>query len=212
MTDNPRKILLHTCCAPCTAYPLSVLRKERFEVFAFFFNPNIHPFQEYRQRRDAFTEYARMMDIRVILRDEYNLVRFLRNVVYREDERCTTCYFARLEAAARTAKKGNFDCFSTTLLYSKLQKHDVIRELGQSLAKRHGVPFFYSDFREGWKEGIRAYGQTGLYKQQYCGCIYSEGERYLGRKRLLSGRPGDARSLLQSNDEYFNESRDSETT
>ncbi len=178
MSAQKEKLLLHICCAPCSTYPLSVLAEEPLEVFGFFYNPNIHPYREYELRRDTVADYARRKGIRLILRDEYDLVQFVREVVFREDDRCRFCYHRRLEAAARTAKKGGFDFFTSTLLYSKLQNHDLIREMGESLGRRHGVPFLYVDFRRGWKEGIVISKEEGLYRQQYCGCIYSEAERF----------------------------------
>jgi predicted adenine nucleotide alpha hydrolase (AANH) superfamily ATPase len=103
---------------------------------------------------------------------------FIQNVVFRESERCNYCYHDRLRSTALLARRGKFDYFSTTLLYSKHQKHDLIRSIGESIAKSTDIPFLYQDFREGWKEGIEGSKQMGLYRQQYCGCIYSEKERF----------------------------------
>ncbi|NNK84862.1 MAG: hypothetical protein HKO91_04845, partial [Desulfobacterales bacterium] len=108
----------------------------------------------------------------------YDLNGFIRNVVFRESNRCSYCYHERLRASALVAKHGKFDYFSTTLLYSKFQKHDTIRSIGESVSSSVGVPFYYHDFRVGWKNGIEESKRIGLYRQQYCGCIYSEKERY----------------------------------
>jgi len=151
------------------------------EVFGFFYNPNIHPYQEYRKRLKTVKDYSGKIDLRMIYRDEYRLEEFLQNVVFRESERCRYCYYSRLKSAAQVAKKGKFDFFSTTLLYSKSQNHKRIQEIGEGLAREYGVKFLYEDFREGWKEGIEVSKDLGLYRQQYCGCIYSEKERYLER-------------------------------
>ena len=99
-------------------------------------------------------------------------------MAFREEKRCLYCYHDRLLATAQVAKRGNFSHFTTTLLYSKHQKHEIIREMGESLGRKYGVKFFYQDFREGWKEGIQCSLELGLYRQQYCGCIYSEKERF----------------------------------
>ncbi len=175
------RTLLHICCSCCAIYPVQELRKGGAEVFGFFYNPNIHPYQEYRKRLESIEEYADKTQLRMIYRDEYRLEEFLQNVVFRESERCRYCYYTRLRATAQVAKKGNFDFFTTTLLHSKLQNHERIREIGDGLAKEYGVPFYYRDFRKGWKDGIRISKDLGLYRQQYCGCIYSEKERYLGK-------------------------------
>jgi len=102
----------------------------------------------------------------------------LRGVAFREADRCLHCYDIRLRFTAMMAKRGAFAAFSTTLLYSKFQKHEIIKGIGESLAREFGVPFYYQDFREGWKEGVRISKEMGMYRQPYCGCIYSEKERY----------------------------------
>lgn len=175
------KGLIHICCANCLIYPLKVLREEGWETTGFFYNPNIHPYQEYVRRKETIETYTRRAGLKMIYRDEYDLEEFLRSVVYREHERCRHCYLCRLEAAAKMARKGKFDAFTTTLLYSKHQNHSLIKEIGESLAKQFSVPFYYEDFRKWWQEGIHESKAMGLYRQQYCGCIYSEKERYWGK-------------------------------
>ena len=131
-------------------------------------------------------KYAADEGLHVIHDDNYDMETFLQNVVFREQVRCHYCYHDRLKAAARMAKRGKFDFFTSTLLYSKFQKHDLIREIGESIGKTYGVAFLYRDFREGWKKGIEKSKALDLYRQKYCGCIYSERDRYLGTKRLDS--------------------------
>lgn len=177
-----KRILLHVCCANCAIYPLKQLEQEEMEVFGFFHNPNIHPFQEYQRRLETVESFFRSQEVRLIIQDDYDLEGFLRDVVFREENRCPYCYHRRLEATARTAKKGKFDAFTTSLLYSRHQRHEMIREMGESLGQRFGIPFYYEDFRLGWKEGIEESKKMDLYRQQYCGCIYSEKERYLGKE------------------------------
>ncbi|MGA1875882.1 MAG: epoxyqueuosine reductase QueH [bacterium] len=172
------KILVHVCCGPCFVYPYQALSEDGHEIFGFFFNPNIHPYQEYQRRLETVRNWSKEQGIRMIYRDEYRLEDFLRGVVYRESERCLFCYHTRLEAAAQTAARGKFDCFTTTLLYSKFQKHETITRIGHEVGHQYGVQFYYQDFREGWKEGISLSKTWGLYRQQYCGCIYSEKDRY----------------------------------
>jgi hypothetical protein len=147
-------------------------------VRGFFYNPNIQPYTEYQKRLQAVQQWAGQEQAQVIYRDEYPLEEFLRNVAYREGERCRICYHLRLTAAAQVARKGKFDAFTTTLLYSIYQKHELIKQIGQSLGQQYGVDFYYQDFRPGWQAGIQLSKQYNLYRQQYCGCIYSERERY----------------------------------
>lgn len=172
------KLLLHTCCGPCSIYPVEILREMDMDVMGFYYRHNIHPFQECIKREDTLKQYADSIGLRVIYQEGYEIEKFLQSVAFREKERCRYCYHARMKATAMVAKKGKFDAFSTTLLYSKFQKHDLIAETGESLAKKYGLKFFYHDFREGWKKGIEVSKELGMYRQQYCGCIYSEKERY----------------------------------
>ena len=148
----------------------------------FFYNPNIHPYQEYQRRLAAVQAYEKETDIQVIYRDEYDLEQFLRGVAFREDERCRFCYHLRLQATAQVAKRGKFTAFTSTLLHSKHQDHELIKAIGEQIGKEQGVKFLYEDFRDGWKEGIEKSKALGLYRQSYCGCIYSEKERYLGKR------------------------------
>ncbi len=148
------------------------------DVMGFFYRHNIHPYSECLRRQETLEGYARQIDLRLIIQEGYDLEGFIQNVVYREKDRCTYCYHDRLRTTALIAKRGKFDYFSSTLLYSKFQKHDMLKSIGESIGKSIGVPFFYEDFRSGWKEGIDTSKNLGLYRQQYCGCIYSEKERY----------------------------------
>ncbi|HEY4744631.1 MAG TPA: epoxyqueuosine reductase QueH [Desulfuromonadaceae bacterium] len=173
------KILLHICCGPCALYPLRTLRTAGHDVTGFFFNPNIHPFQEYSRRLAAAREMADKEALPLIVRDDYDLEGFLAAVAPAPAQRCDHCYASRLKATARMAAEGGFSAFSASLLYSRYQRHDVIREQAEQAGQEFGVAFHYQDFRPGWQEGIRLSKELGLYRQQYCGCIYSEKERYL---------------------------------
>ena len=172
------KALLHVCCANCAIYPIKTMREDGLEVMGFFYRHNIHPYTECLRRQEALEAYAEQINLKVIYQDGYDLEGFIRNVAFRESERCNYCYHDRLRSTALLAKRGKFDYFSSTLLYSKHQKHELIRSMGESIGKSVGVPFLYHDYREGWKEGIECSKQMGLYRQHYCGCIYSEKERY----------------------------------
>jgi predicted adenine nucleotide alpha hydrolase (AANH) superfamily ATPase len=154
------------------------MRDEGLEVMGFFYRHNIHPYTECLKRQEALQAYAEQIDLKVIYQEGYDIEGFIQNVVFRESERCNYCYHDRLRSTALLAKRGKFDYFSSTLLYSKHQQHDLIRSMGEAIGKSVGVPFLYQDYREGWKEGIECSKQMGLYRQHYCGCIYSEKERF----------------------------------
>lgn len=148
------------------------------DVMGFFYRHNIHPFTECQKREETLKHYSQSIGLKVIYQSDYKIEKFLQSVVFREQDRCRYCYYDRLKATALVAKKGKFQAFSTTLLYSKFQNHELIRETGEAIAKDYGLTFFYHDFREGWKSGIEESKKLNMYRQQYCGCIYSEKERY----------------------------------
>ena len=173
------KILLHICCAPCSIYPVKILRSKDMDVFGFFYRHNIHPYTECLKRQETLQSYAETINLRVIYQEGYDLEGFIRNVVFRESNRCEFCYHDRLKSTAMIAKRDKFDYFTTTLLYSKHQKHEQVKSIGEAMGKSVGVPFYHNDFRIGWKEGIEESKRLELYRQQYCGCIYSEKERYM---------------------------------
>jgi len=177
------KILLHICCAPCAIYPLKELRSRGMEVTGFFYNHNIHPYLEFRKRLETVRSYAALIDLAVIYREDYRLEEFLGAVAAAPAERCLYCYASRLEAAAEAAAEQGFDSFTSSLLYSRYQKHEAIRAIGEQIGAKYGVSFYYDDFRPGWQEGIDISRKLGLYRQQYCGCIYSERDRYAGACR-----------------------------
>ncbi len=175
----PQKILLHICCGPCAIYPVSYLKDQKMEIMGLFLNPNIHPLQEYLKRRQALQQVSTIMDFRVLYKDEeYQPFSYFRQISFRENNRCFYCYQMRLERTISIALRGRFDYFSTTLLYSKFQKHEMIKRLCEDLSRGKRIKFFYHDFRQGWDYGIKKSKEMGIYRQQYCGCIFSEFERY----------------------------------
>lgn len=175
------KLLLHICCANCAIYPVKTLRARGVEVTGYFFNHNIHPYGEFRRRLDTARQYADAVELPLIVNDSYALDEFLANVAATPAGRCPYCYQSRLEEAARFAAAHGFAAFSSSLLYSRYQQHDLICASGAAIGQRYGIDFLYEDFRTGWQEGIVASKALGLYRQQYCGCIYSERDRYQPR-------------------------------
>ncbi len=198
------KVLLHICCANCAIYPLQRLGERGDELVGFFFNPNIHPYQEYQKRLESLKQYAERVGLKMIYRDEYLLEEFLRNVSHREKERCRYCYSIRLEATAQEAKKNGFDQFSTTLLQSAQQNHLLIKEIGERLAKEIGIPFYYEDFRQGWRKGLEVSKAMGLYRQQYCGCIFSEKERFVKLNKMSNDKAQMPNEIQSSNGKKYN--------
>jgi len=197
------KILLHICCANCAIYPLERMKEKGDEAVGYFFNPNIHPYQEYQKRLDALKQYSERVGLKVIYRDEYLLEEFLKNVSHRVEERCQYCYSVRLETTACEAKKQSFDGFSTTLLQSTHQNHALIKETGERLAREMGIPFYYEDFRQGWRKGMEVSKAMGLYRQQYCGCIYSEKERFMKSNKMSNNKVQMSNKVQSSNEKVF---------
>ncbi|PLX87984.1 MAG: hypothetical protein C0618_05445 [Desulfuromonas sp.] len=171
-------ILLHICCGNCAIYPVKILRQQHHDVTGYFFNNNIHPYLEFKKRLETTQQYAEQVNLPLIVRNEYPLEAFLSHVATAPEQRCRYCYRSRLEETARAAADGGYEAFSTTLLYSRYQNHDEIIETGQDLARIFQLTFHYEDYRVGWQEGIRISKEMNLYRQQYCGCIYSEKDRY----------------------------------
>lgn len=175
-----KRILMHICCAPCSIYTLKTLREEGADVLGYFFNPNIHPYTEFRKRLSTLEDYGNYAQLPLIIDGAYDLNTFLKGALDYGKDRCLFCYRLRLEKAFRKGIEEKVDAVTTTLLYSKYQRHDDIRKTGEELSAVYGIPFLYRDFRKGWKEGIKTSKALNMYRQQYCGCIFSEGERYGG--------------------------------
>lgn len=173
-----RTVLLHSCCAPCSIFPLCKLTELGYSPTAYFYNPNIHPYTEYRRRLEAMKVLAFDTHIPLLIEDVYGLRSFV-EATFGKDDRCRICYEMRIKRTAQVCKERGFGRFTTTLLYSKHQQHEKVIRVCQSAADEFGVEFLYLDFREGWKVGIQKSKEMGLYRQQYCGCIFSEEERYL---------------------------------
>ena len=181
-------ILLHACCAPCTAGTLSVLCEEAIYPVLYWNNPNIHPFREYEARLGALRQYAQTIHVPLIVDGSYGLRAFLEKTSPSGAGRCTVCYAMRLSQAARHAAKEGFDAFTTTLLVSPMQNREAILEAGREAAAREGIAFLERDFRPGYEAGRQEVRDLDLYMQKYCGCIFSEEERYKTRAaRIQTG-------------------------
>ena len=174
------KILLHACCAPCLVIPHDDLTSQGHDVTAIFFNPNIHPYTECLRRLDAFNTYTAQNDIKV-LEDNTGkgMEDWFREAAFRESQKCWICFNFRMDVIGRLAESKGFDAFSTTLLFSRFQKHELLKSTCEAVSAKYEIPFIYSDWRSGWNEGVKRYRKLGLYRQKYCGCVYSEKDRAL---------------------------------
>lgn len=178
-------LLLHTCCAPCSVQCIKELRKENIDPTIYWYNPNIHPYKEYEARKSCLEQYANKINVKAIFEDDYGLKEFCKNVIDDLENRCTNyCYRVRLERTAKYAKENGYDTFSTTLLISPYQKHNDIKKIGENIATRYGLKFYYKDFRPYFREGQAKARELGLYMQKYCGCIFSEEMRYYNRNPI----------------------------
>jgi len=170
-------VLLHTCCAPCLTYSAKVFQEKYNKVTALWFNPNIHPFKEYERRFKALEEYENKTEMDIIYIDDYKLESFIEKAM-KKDPRCEFCYELRLGKTAEVAADQDFDSFSTTLTISPYQDHELIKEVGKKIGEEKGIQFIYKDMRDGFSEHHKLANEMDLYKQGYCGCIFSEKERY----------------------------------
>ena len=172
------KTLMHVCCAPCSVSCITTLRQEGIEPVGFWYNPNIHPYMEYAARRDCLVDYAKRVGMSLYVQEDYGLRDFCRAVCDDIDRRCGYCYGIRLYAAAKFAAEHGFESFTSTLFVSPYQDHEKMKEIAEAAGKMYGVEFLYRDFRTGFREGQAIAREEQLYMQKYCGCVFSEGERY----------------------------------
>ena len=179
------KLLMHICCAPCANLPIDVLRADGIDLTGYWYNPNIHPFTEYRARRNCLQEYAKTIDLPLLVRDDYGLRPFVRAVADDIAGRCVKCYEMRLFEAARMAKEGGFDAFTSSLFISPYQQHELMRDVAYRAGEAYGVQFYYQDFRPLFRDGQTRARDLGFYIQKYCGCIFSEQERYQKPSRII---------------------------
>jgi hypothetical protein len=159
------------------------LRADGHEVSGYFFNPNIHPYTEFARRLDTFKAYCSAVGHSAIIDETYGLRQFLGEIDGNVDGRCAECYRMRLYPAAKLARELGADGFTTTLLISPYQNHELLTRVAKEAGEAAGVPFAYYDFRTGYRESVQMSREMGLYRQPYCGCIFSEEERYSPARR-----------------------------
>lgn len=184
--QNKKKILLHSCCAPCSSYVITFL-SNYFDITILYYNPNIYPYEEYEKRKKEQIKLIKNLKTK-------NKLEFLdcdyENKIYNDNikglekcpeggTRCQICYNLRLEKTAILAKKYNYDYFCTTLTVSPHKNSRLINSIGENLSNKYNIKWLYSDFKknEGFKQSIELSKKYNLYRQDYCGCIYSKKER-----------------------------------
>ena len=184
--------LLHICCAPCSIACIDTLRQEGIEPVGFWYNPNIHPMKEYKMRKNTLVKYAKSIDLKLEIENEYGLRKFIEAVYPNWDNRCATCYALRFEETARYAAEHGYDRFTSTLFVSPYQNHELMRQICEQMAEKYGVEYLHRDFSPRFREGQDKARELGLYMQNYCGCVFSEEDRY--RKRKKKKKPDDAQA------------------
>jgi hypothetical protein len=172
------KVLLHICCATCAIEPFEQLTAQGHAVTGCFFNPNIHPLIEFRRRLKSVKVLQERLPMPVIFDEDYGLQTYLDAVDRHSPARCEGCYRLRLGHTARLAAERGFGAFTTTLLSSTHQDHELVRRVGEEAAGKSGVPFLYADWRAVSERGHERARAMRLYMQGYCGCIFSEWERF----------------------------------
>ena len=181
--DYKPKLLLHSCCAPCSSYVITYLY-DYFDITILYYNPNIYPYEEYKKRKD---EQIRLISnfkgVKIIDcdydNDIYNeVIKGLENEPER-GSRCTKCFYLRLDKTGEIAKKNNFEYFVTTLTVSPYKNAKLLNEIGEDISKKYDIKWLYSDFKknDGYKKSIELSKKYDLYRQDYCGCIYSKRDK-----------------------------------
>jgi predicted adenine nucleotide alpha hydrolase (AANH) superfamily ATPase len=176
------KVLIHVCCAHCAAYTVEYWRQQGYEASGYWYNPNIHPFTEHQARLESMRVLAQQLDLNLIVEEGYDMIEYFRRVAGDEDDRCRHCFELRLSKTAGEARREGFDAFTTTLLISPHQQHEVLKETAERVSSEYGIEFLYADLRKRYSDSRHITKPMDLYRQQYCGCIYSEWERYSEKK------------------------------
>lgn len=182
-----KKILVHSCCAPCSTFVYKALLEDGFNICGFFYNPNIHGAKEYHKRLKSMRRWGKIIKKRIII-PEYNIKDYFEAIFDFEKEhhrtierdkkrRCAVCFALRLKKTAQVAKKKKFDFFTTTLLVSPYQNQSLLWQIGSDIGAKVGIDFYFRDFRKGYLASRHLARTNNLYQQNYCGCFFSLDER-----------------------------------
>lgn len=182
-----KKILVHSCCAPCSTYVYKSLLEEDFNICGFFYNPNIHGAKEFEKRLKSMKKWAKIIKKRVIV-PPYDIKQYFeallkfekeyhRQIEHDKKRRCSVCFTLRLKKTAEYAKKNKYDYFTTTLLVSPYQDQSLLWQIGSNAGSEAGIDFYFRDFRKGYLASRHLAKTNNLYQQNYCGCVYSLDEK-----------------------------------
>lgn len=171
------KLLLHICCAPCAvAITDKIQTDHEIDLHGLYYNPNIHPVEEFNKRKKSVEDLSEIYNMPITFDDEDKLEYWREILGGEKKDRCKTCYSIRMEQSAKYAKENGFDAFTTSLLISPYQDHELLRLTGENMAVKYGLSFYYEDFRELYRKGREISRAKGFYMQKYCGCMYSYSE------------------------------------
>lgn len=183
-SDKKPKLLLHACCGPCSSYVIEYL-SNYFDITIYYYNPNIYPENEYIRRKEELKSFVKQFNNQIkVIEELYNTEAYYKSVKGLEklgerSERCYRCYMFRLEKTANFALKNNYDYFTTTLSISPYKNAEWINEIGKKLEEKYNIKYLYADFKKknGYKRSLELSKEYNLYRQDYCGCVYSKQER-----------------------------------
>jgi predicted adenine nucleotide alpha hydrolase (AANH) superfamily ATPase len=162
---------------------IDTLRREEIDPILYWYNPNIHPMKEYKMRKNTLVDYAKSVDAKLIIENEYGLRKFIEGIYPDFDNRCGFCYEIRLDQTAKFAAANGFDAFTSTLFVSPYQNHELMIKTAEAAANKYNIDFLHRDFRPFFKEGQEKARELELYMQKYCGCVFSEEDRYTKHKK-----------------------------
>ncbi|VEU80706.1 Uncharacterized BCR, COG1636 [Haploplasma axanthum] len=163
---------MHMCCAPCATFPVELLKEKGLDVEGLFYNPNIHPYEEFKKREEQVKKLSEIYKIKVHFLPDFEQ-QLWEEMKDKSKNRCGTCYQKRIARLFKFAKVEKFDAVTTSMLVSPYQDHEKIKELATMYSEKYGIPFYYEDFRVGYREGQEKAKEHGFYKQRYCGCVLS---------------------------------------
>lgn len=176
------RVLMHICCAPCAEFPVMIMRNEGYNLDVLYYNPNIHPIAEWNKRLENVNKFAQIKELQVFVDNTFLEEKWREHPSNIKENHCAMCYFMRMDFAAKFAAEHAYAAFTTSLLVSPYQNHDLLHKSAYNAAKRYNVKYIECDFRDGFRLGQEMARADELYCQKYCGCIFSLGETRFEKK------------------------------